>query len=52
MIDIPIAESMVHSKKRTGVQRPKSQTDDNKCSCTLLLKGSTPFSVMSPTLTC
>lgn len=34
------------------MQRPKSQTDDNKCSCTLLWKGSTPFSVMSPTTLC
>ncbi|XP_068680470.1 uncharacterized protein [Montipora foliosa] len=40
---------MVYSKKKTGVQSPKSQTDDNKCSCSLLLKGSTPFSVMLPT---
>ena len=31
---------MVHSKKKTEEQRLKSQTDDNECSCTLLLKDS------------
>ena len=40
---------MVYGKKKTGVRRPKYQAHDNKCSCILLLKGSTPFSVMPPT---